>query len=181
MQKKSIYKYAAEAGVPAGLYLTLMSACLLLSIRIPSLPMLLLPLAIGFPFILWGLLSKVCREEPTYRKFSSVWLGGIYTIIFGTLICTFLSALYVMGIEPGFVGLYVQNAIDTVESSPMSADYQSTVTLMREALNAHILPSSMEFLITMAWFTCFTGSILSMIIAFIMSRAGRKIPGRASF
>lgn len=181
MQKRSIYKLAAEAGLPTGLYLSVMSGCLLMSIKMPSLPMLLLPLCIGFPFLLWIMMKKISKEEPSYSKFSSLWLGGIYTVIFGTLICMFLSSLYIVGIEPGFVGLYIQNAIATVEASPFAAEYQSTVALMQEALNAHILPSGLEFLTTMAWFTCFTGSILSLGIALIMSKTFRKIPAdRAS-
>lgn len=178
MQKKSIYKYAAEAGIPVGLYLTLMSACLLLSIKLPALPMLLLPLAIGFPFLLWARLKKIGREEPSYIKFSSLWLGGIYMVIFGVMICTFLSALYIHFIEPSFVSLYLNNAIEAVEMSPMAAEYESVTSLMRNAIEAHILPTGMEFLSTMAWFTCFGGSVLSLFIALIMSRASSRTARR---
>ena len=140
MQKKSIYKYASEAGLPTGLYLTLMSACLLLSLKVPALPMMLFPLCLGFPFLLWLMMRKISRMEPSYNKFSSLWLGGIYTVIFGTLICMFLSAVYIVIFEPNFVYQYVNNAIAAVESSPMSAEYESTIYMMREAINAHILP-----------------------------------------
>lgn len=175
MQKKSIYKYASEAGLPAGLYLTIMSACILLSIKIQALPMLLLPLALGFPFLLWSLMKKIVKSEPAYNKFASIWLGGIYTVIFGTLICLFFSAVYVTFFEPNFVWLYVNNAITAVETSPMSADYAQTIALMREAMNARLLPSSYEFLTTMAWFTCFTGSIISLFLALLLTKSGKKV------
>ena len=175
MQKKSIYKYASEAGLPAGLYLTVMSACLLLSVKFPGLPLVLFPLALGFPFILWMLMKRITREEPSYNKFSSLWLGGIYTVIFGTLICMFLSAIYIVVFEPGFVQLYVNNAIQAVESTPMADQYQQTITLMKEAMDAHLLPSGLEFLTTMAWFTCFAGSILSLVLSFIMVKTGKKV------
>ena len=175
MQKKSIYKYASEAGLPVGLYLTVMSACLLLSVKFPGLPLVLFPLALGFPFILWMLMKRIAREEPSYNKFSSLWLGGIYTVIFGTLICMFLSAIYIVVFEPGFVQLYVNNAIQAVESTPMADQYQQTITLMKEAMDAHLLPSGLEFLTTMAWFTCFAGSILSLVLSFIMVKTGKKV------
>ena len=175
MQKKSIYKYASEAGVPAGLYLTLMSMCVLLSVKIPALPLLLLPLILGFPLILWMLVRKISREEPSYNKFSSLWLGGIYTVIFGSLICMFVSAFYLVMFEPNFVNLYISNALDAVENSSMAGEYASSIELMHEAVEAHILPSGLEFLTSMAWFTCFVGSILSLIIALIMSKSGRKV------
>ncbi|MCH5233012.1 MAG: DUF4199 domain-containing protein [Muribaculaceae bacterium] len=180
MKRKSIYKYASEAGFPAGIYLTLMSACLLMSVRIPNLVLLELPLAIGFPFVLWALMRKIIKAEPSYTKFASVWLGGIYTVIFGTVICLFLSALYITYVEPGFVGIYVNNALEALEMSPMAGDYQPTITLMHEAIDAHILPSGMEFLTTMAWLTCFSGSVLSLLIALLMTKAGKKITERAS-
>lgn len=175
MQKKSIYKYASEAGLPAGLYLSVMSACVLLSVKFPALPMFLLPLCIGFPFLLWVLIRQISRNEPSYNKFSSLWLGGIYTVIFGSLICMFLSALYIVFFEPDFVNLYVNNALVAVESSPFASEYEASINMMHEAIEAHILPSGLEFLTTMAWFTCFCGSILSLLIALIMSKTGRKV------
>lgn len=180
MNKKSIYRYASEAGLPAGFYLTLMSACLLMSIKFPILPMFLLPLAIGFPFVLWILLRKICKEEPSYLKFSSLWLGGIYTVIFGSLICLFLSAIYIIAVEPNFVNLYFLNAIETIETSDMASQYENSIALMKEAMNAGILPSGLEFLTTMAWFTCFSGCLISLLIALLMPKMGRKVTGEAT-
>ena len=173
MQKKSIYKYASEAGLPIGLYLSAMSACLLVSVKIPALPMLLLPLALGFPVVLWAMMKKISRQEKSYNKFSSLWLGGIYSVIFGTLICMFLSALYIVFIEPNFVNLYISNALSAVESSPVAGEYEASISMMRQAMEAHVLPTGLEFLTTMAWFTCFCGSVLSLVIAAIM-RGGKK-------
>ena len=178
MQRKSIYKYASEAGLPAGLYLTLMSACMLFSLQMPGLPMLLLPLAIGFPFVLWALMKKIVKAEPSYNKFSSLWLGGIYTVIFGTLICFFLSALYIVFLEPGFVYKYFEAAIEAVETSPMADNYATSIKLMREAMDAHLLPSGLEFLTTIAWFTCFSGSIISLLLALLMSKSSKRVTRR---
>lgn len=171
---KSIYKYAAEAGVPVGLYLSLMSACLLLSLRIDFLPTLILPLAIGFPFLLGFLMRRIARQEPSYLKISALWLGGIYSVIFGTLICSLLSALYLTFVEPTFVSLYVSNAIATIQSSPLAGEYAATTELMQEAIDAHLLPSGLEFVSTMGWCTCFAGSMLSLLLSAIIVNAGRR-------
>lgn len=180
MQKKSIYTYAAESGVPAGLYLTLMSFCLLFSVKLPNTILLLLPLAIGFPVFLWVMMKNIVKKEPGYMKFSSLWLGGIYTVIFGTLICMLLSSLYIVFIEPGFVQLYVMNTVEALEISPFATEYETSIALMKEAMEAHILPSGLEFLMTMAWFTCFTGSLLSLVIALLISRGRRKVSSEIS-
>lgn len=171
---KSIYKYAAEAGIPVGIYLSVMSACLLLSLKVDILPMLIFPLAIGFPFLLARIMRGIARQQPAYLKVSALWLAGIYSVIFGSLICTFLSALYLTFVEPSFVSAYVANAIATIESSPMAAEYEATTSLMREAMDSHMLPSGIEFISTMAWCTCFSGSILSLILAFFIVRFRKR-------
>lgn len=170
---KSIYKYAAESGVPMGIYLCLMSASLFLSLRFPVLGMLTLPLALGFPIVLGFLIRRIWREEPAYRKLSALWLGGIYTVIFGSLICMAVSGAYVVFVEPGFVTSYVTNVIETLEASPGATEYAARAEVLRQAMQAHLLPSGMEFVTTMAWFTCFAGSIMSLLIALGMS-GGRK-------
>lgn len=180
MQKKSIYKYAAEAGVPTGFYLCAMSACILMSVRIPVLPVLLFPLVIGFPVYLWFIMKKISLAEPAYKKFSSLWLGGIYTVIFGTLICMLFSALYIRFFEPDFVNQYVTNAISAIESSPAASEYESALTLMHDAVEAKVLPTGFQFITTMAWFTCFAGSMLSLALAFIVSKTGRRPEERYS-
>jgi hypothetical protein len=175
---KSVYKYAAEAGLPAGLYLTVMSACVLLSLRVEFLPTLILPLLIGFPFLLGYGMRRMARTEPSYMKFSALWLFGIYTVIFGTLICSFFSGVYLLFVDPGFVHAYVERAIADVEASPVSSQYEATTAIMRDALDSHILPNGMQFVATMGWFTCFFGSVLSMVLAMVVSRGKpRKTAG----
>ncbi|MDE5874578.1 MAG: DUF4199 domain-containing protein, partial [Muribaculaceae bacterium] len=159
-----------RAGLPVGIYLTVMSACLLLSLRIPSLPLLLLPLAIGFPFFIGYLMELIARDQPAYRKVATLWLGGIYMVIFGTLICALLSALYIKFIDPAFVYSYVSNAIVTIEESAMAPQYASTLNIMHQAIENHMLPNGMEFVSSLAWSTCFIGSILSLLIALILAK-----------
>lgn len=172
--KKSVYAYAAVAGVPIGLYLTVMSGCLLMSLKAPALPMLLPPLALGFPLLLWTLMKRVAHREPTYVKVSALWLAGIYSVIFGTLICLLMSALYIVFVEPAFVRSYVSHAIESINSSPVASDYAATVALMQEAIDSHLLPSGLRFVVAMAWSTCFAGSILSLILSLVIVAGARR-------
>lgn len=172
--KKSIYRYAAEAGLPVGIYLTAMSACMLLGLHYSMLISLLLPLALLFPIILGFFIHQIAKKEPDYLKVSALWLGGIYTVIFGTIICMLFSACYIFFVEPGFVYEYVISAIESIESSPMKEEYAATTALMRDAINARILPSGIEFITTMGWTTCFFGSILSLVIAMIIVKIRKR-------
>ncbi|MBD5356831.1 MAG: DUF4199 domain-containing protein [Bacteroides sp.] len=172
--KKSIYRYAAEAGFPIGIYLSVMAACMLMGLKYEFLTSFLLPLTIAFPFLLGVILRQIAKKEPAYMKVSALWLGGIYTMIFGTIICMLFSACYIFFADPGFVYEYVSSAIDSIESSPMKEQYANTTAIMREAIEARILPSGIEFVATMGWSTCFFGSILSLIVAAIIVKINKR-------
>ncbi len=172
--KKSIYQYAAESGIPVGIYLCMMSGCLLLSIKYTMLGTLLFPLAIGFPLILGFMMKQIAKKEPEYLKIPALWLAGIYIVIFGSIICMLFSAAYITFANPGFVYEYVSAAIDTIENSPVKDQYANTAALMRDAIDARILPTGTEFVATMGWTTCFTGSLLSLLIAAIIVSINRK-------
>lgn len=169
---KSVYKYAAEAGLPVGVYLTAMSACLLLSLRIESLPVFMPLLALGFPFLLAYYMRRMARQEPAYSKFSALWLCGIYSVIFGTLICSLFSGIYLTVIDPGFIHSYIANALVEIESSPAAGEYAATTDMMRRALDGRMLPGGMQFVASMGWLTCFAGSMLSLVLALMLG--GRR-------
>lgn len=172
---KSVYKHAAESGVPMGFYLTLMSACLLLSVRLPQISMLTLPLLIGLPFFTAWLMKRIVAQSPAYRRVSPLWLAGIYIYIFGTLICTFLSLLYVMFVEPHFVREYFEMAIAGVERGGLGGEYAASIASIRKAIDNNALPTGVQFVTSMAWATCFFGSLLSLLIAAVLSRGRRNL------
>ena len=171
---KSIYKYAAEAGIPTGLYLTLMSGCFLLSPKYDFLSMLIFPLMLVFPVVVWALMKRVATLQPLYSRFSPLWLFGIYSIIFGTLICALVSGVYLVFVDPGFMTHYVESAIANIQESPMAGQYAQTIDMMQDALDRHMLPSGLQFVATMGWFTCFSGAMLSLVMALIVSRGNTK-------
>lgn len=171
---KSIYKYAAEAGLPVGLYLTLMAILLFVSIKIESATSLIFLLAAGFPFLLGYRMRRIAIAEPAYMKVSALWLGGIYTVIFGSLICALFSGIYLVFVDPGFINAMVMSAVYSLEGSPVAPEHSATISLMRDAVDAHLLPTGMEFVSTMGWLTCFSGSVLSLILSLIIVKTGTR-------
>lgn len=170
MNTKSVYKYSAEAGLPIGLYLVAISACFFLCLKVEFLQMLILPLAIGFPFLLGYSMKRLVRQEPTYNRFSPLWLFGIYSVIFGTLICMLFSTIYLVFVDPSFIIRYVNASIEGIQALPSSDQYKATIEVLQHAVDSHLLPSATQFVTTMGWFTCFTGSMLSLVLALIISR-----------
>lgn len=166
---RSAFSYAAHAGLPMGIYLSVLSLCVLASLRLDFLPMLILPLLIGVPVILFFMMRRTAADNPSLRRLSPLWLMGIYTFIFGSLICALVSNLYIMMVEPDFVARYLEQTIINMESLSDAGEFDAQISMMREALAKNTLPGSMQFVSTMAWSTCFFGSILSLLIAAILS------------
>lgn len=174
MDTKSVYKYAAESGVPVGLYLICISTCFLLSLKVGLLQMLILPLVIGFPFLLGYRMKRLANMEPQYNRFYPLWLFGIYSVIFGTLICMLYSSLYLVFIDPSFISNYVAESIEGIKALPSSEHYEATIEVLQKAIDSHMLPSGTQFVTSMGWFTAFGGAMMSLVLALVISRMSAK-------
>jgi len=129
--------------------------------------------AVGIPVVLWILQRKMWDQCPLYRRVSSLWLMGIYTFIFGSLICTLLSNLYILAFAPNFVADYARESIRMMESSPDPALYAEQTKMLRRMLERRALPTPFGITTTMAWATCFSGSLLSLLWAFLIRATKR--------
>ncbi len=178
MTSPSIFHLAARAGLPIGLILTFMSACMLFSIHYPSLPLALVGVIL-IPICLVSYMRRIATRLPIYNKFVPLWLFAMYSIIFGTLICTLLSALYVTFFEPDFINVYIDTTMaqlnDNLTGELLQA-HQHNIDLINMARERHLLPSALEFISSLAWSTAFFGTLLSIPLALIAVRR-RRVAG----
>lgn len=170
MGKTSIYYLASKAGVPVGMMLTAMSACFIFSRQAPSLSIVMMLIFLSIPGFMTFKMRMVAREYPEFRKLAALWVYGIYSFIFGTLICALLTAGYLLLVEPGFLYNYMSETVEGLSRSPLATEYSEQITVMRRALEQNLVPSPMEFVISIGWATCFGGSVLSLPLAAIVSR-----------
>ena len=168
-KQKSIYKYSSELGPGMGLYLFLMSACLLISVHWRGAVLPLLPLALGWPVMMWFLLKRIWNKCPHYRTTSAMWLAGIWICIFGALICAALSSAWILIFQPDFISLYLHQCLDMVQAADLPAAYTHMTADMRTALESGNIPSPMQWIFSMIWFTAFSGAIMSLIVAICMT------------
>lgn len=179
-RQKSIYKYSSELGLGMGLYLFLMSASLLASVRWSGSILLLLPLVLAWPVVLWALLRRIWRECPVYRTTGAMWLAGIWICIFGSLICASLSAAWILLFEPDFLYLYLNQCLEMAASANLPTDYSQMTADMRAMLESGHIPTPMQWIFSMIWLTAFSGAVMSLIVALCMtlrrSSDARKFP-----
>lgn len=162
---KSVYAQAASAGLPMGALLCGTAACFLFSLRWPAVSIGVFPLLCCTIVLLYKKMRRLAAAEESYRRVSTLWLFGIYTFVFGSLIAALFSAVVLIFVEPGFIGRYLMESVAQVEASPMAAELAEQTALMRRALDAGILPSESQFVSTMGWLTAFGGSMLSLLMA----------------
>lgn len=175
MNVRDVIGYAARGGVAIGLYLTLISSCMVLSLHNSLLAFVGLVLTAGVPVVLWRFLRGMRRSCGCDVGFGSLWLGGIYYFVFGSLICGFLTALYLLFVEPTFLTDYVRMGIDSWHSAGSPAEMKPQIDVMQRAIERKMIPGPMELVVSMIWSTAFFGSLLSAVEAMLLSsvRYGR--------
>jgi hypothetical protein len=165
----SVYRYAARNGIVLGIWLSAMALCFMLSLRLPQLSFMLLLLTVGIPFVVGAIMWQVCKREPHYCRFTPLWLMGIYTFIFGSLIAAAVSAAWLLLVDPSFLYSYISNALALFKSAPAGTVPAAELTMLQQAIENKAIPSPMQFVFTMIWTTSFLGSLLSMAIAAVMT------------
>lgn len=173
-KRKSLYTYSAEYGLMFGLYLSVIALCFMLSVRFISTSLIVYPLLIGAPLIIWIDMIRLYRQEPAYRTNGALWMFGICLAFFGSLICATTTVGYMYFIEPDFFYKYAKMLIDIINESAMSAQYKEQTEILQLAIDKRELPSPFDFAISMSWFTLFMGSITAMFFAPIIRYVGAK-------
>lgn len=171
---KSVYKYAAEAGVPMGLYLTCMGMSMLLAPVQPGLAVVYLGLLLGFPFAIARAMNWMRSHEPSYGRTQDMWLMGMYAVIFGVLIRSLVLMVFLMWIEPGYVHRIAVAGLEAMRDPAYAADYASTAYVLERAVQSHMLPSPTELVLAMGWCTCGLGSVLSGLVALFLVHRRRS-------
>ena len=172
--RKSVYRYGAEFGPFIGLYFIFMSACLISSIKLSLMTLLMAALLPGFPIILYVLMRRMYREAPYLRTFSALWTGGIMTTLCGCLICSLVTAAWLIFVQPDFFTQYLSQAIQTVQNAGQGSEYEEQINVLQKAMETGTMPSPMQFVLSMVWTTVFSGSIISMICAWVLMAKDRR-------
>lgn len=166
---RSVYHHAARNGLVMGGWLSAISLCFIFMLKVPQLSVAFYLLLLGVPLVASRLMGRFAASNPQMRRFAPLWLNGIYTFIFGSLICAAITAATMLISDPHYIRTYVAATVDGLRNSPYAADYSQQISVMDQAMQQNMLPSAMDFVFSMIWTTSFFGSMLSMLIAALMS------------
>ncbi len=172
-QPRSVYSYAAESGAVMGLYLCLIASCFLFSRHADILSVLIFPLLAGVPFLLARGMKRMSREVEAYAGVTPMWLMGIYTFIFASLIATLFTTAILLFVEQGLLYNMIQSGIEELKAHNANGSFTRHIELGNMAIEKHLIPTPLDFSLTMAWSTSFAGSIISLATAWILTRRSR--------
>lgn len=174
-ETKLIYQRAARYGVPMGLYLSLLSVSVVFSDRAALLPVLALVLIVCWPLAIYRIQRREHLAAGGAMPYAGLWLTGIMTVVFGSLICALVTCGVITALRPNFIYEQMQEALDIYRQVPEMRGSEM-MTVMQQATDKGMLPSPIEYAMQMFWLTSFAGSVISAVLAFV----AMKLPARRS-
>lgn len=169
----SVYRIGAEDGLKMG---PLMILCLFLCglttyqvwAFVPALASLLAP-----PVALYLMMNRTRQRYGMQCTFSALWLEGICTFFFGSLLMALFCYVALRFIWPGFIAHQV-DAIVSTYSTIDSAQARDIASTMDKARKSGLIPSPIDIALELVYIGVFSGSVLSMIFALIVRKVNSK-------
>lgn len=157
---RPLFEQSARQGIYFGILFTLMSGCFLFGMRIPSLSIVLMLLAAICIFYLPHSLSVVAARQASYCIFPALWMSGIVQFVCGALICSLVTAIFLVFVSPDFLSGYLSDMAGRLSAMDRNSgsDYS---TLM-------VTPTAMQFVGSMFWATSFCGSVISLVTGMLL-------------
>lgn len=183
-KQPTVYGLGASDGRWIGLAMGLCVMCMVVSADLnvtaaggsfirglaPLLQWLGLALFVGVPYAVWRMLRRGWVTGRVPATFSAVWLHGICIFLFGSLIMALIMYATLKYLSPNWIEIQTEALAAQMASEPqMSAQ----AGMLMEAAQSGRLPSAIYMSVTTIWLVAFTGSMWSMIFAFVLTRTHR--------
>ncbi len=171
---KSVYKRGAEYGLWFGIYLTAMSLAIMYGLGHSTLLLLLaVAMLVAIPAVIYQVMRRYRTSMHGFASFSSLWMLGIMTFLFGSLICGMVTYVWMQYVMPTFIYDQVVTAIELYKTIP-GEEAAEMVKVMQAIVDGHALPSPFDVVVQMIMLVTFLGSLVSMAMAAVLGL--RRIP-----
>ena len=180
--KKSIYKRAAEWGLPFGLYIACMGVASIYADYFAPLSIIFILMIMATPLVVYYFQRRRFIEDDGFTEYAGLWMLGILLFIFGSVIASFIIYLVLQYFRPDFMYEQARMVIEAYSKIPQASDSEVLRVLQGYLLmdgfvsvDEKLLPTPIEAVFNAFWFITFFGSLVSAITALI---AQRKLPKR---
>ena len=172
-QSPNVYRRGASDGALMGLVLCGIFASWALSMRMPLASLAFPLLCIAVPVLAYVQLRRGYRADLGTSTFSALWMHGICTFFFGSLLMAALSIVWLRWGEPGLINASLASAAD-VYARLDSPQAQKMASDVQKIIDMGLTPRPIDVALALLWAGVFSGSILSMIYAGIIRAIGYK-------
>ncbi len=172
--KRSIYKCAAEWGLPFGLYIACMGVASIYTDYFAPLSIIFILMIMATPLVVYYFQRRRFIEDDGFTEYAGLWMLGILLFIFGSVIASFIIYLVLQYFRPDFMYEQARMVINAYSKIPQVSDSE-VLRVLQRMVHEKLLPTPIEAVFNAFWFITFFGSLVSAITALI---AQRKLPKR---
>ena len=170
-ERKSVYKQAAEYGIPLGLYMSTISLMTLYTDLMPLFSVVAMVLLFAGPVVIYRFQRRYFIEQGGMAEYAALWMLGIMMVIFGAIITGAVTYVVLQYVRPNYIYDQAQATLDAYNALPeLRAQASQVLDVLQTMLEQKALPSAIELVFNMFWFVTFSGSVLSAITAAFASR-----------
>lgn len=167
----SVYRRGADDGFWLGIYLSVLIILCFSSVNMPLLSFPAMILGLGVPAMIYFFLKRGFAADGGKSIFSALWLQGICTFFFGSLIMALTVYIYLRFVNPTYFPDGVGSLIEMYDQAGVD---DSTYELLTQMKKNNIYPTAGQTAVELIWATVFTGSLLSMLLTFIIRTFNKR-------
>ena len=172
-QKKNVFGRGADYGAILGMWLTVMALAWIYADKVAPLAVAGLIMAIVTPVVVYRFQSKEYVASGGKAPFADLWMLGILMFICGSLITGLVTYSVFQWLRPEFIRTQAELAAQIYESEP-SLGMAEAGKILRDVIEQGALPSPIQMVMSLFWFTTFGGSVLSALTAVLARAFGRQ-------
>lgn len=173
---QSVYRRGASDGTRLGLWIVATFFAGAYSVTYPILGTLSLLMALAVPIIVYRRMASDWRQVPSMRFFSAIWMHGIAMFFFASLLLAVAVYVFLRWMEPAYlvnnvtaaIKIYAQLGQDNMPQAAQMAQ------MLQQMLDHNMLPSPASLAFTTIWTVTFTGSMLSIVLAWMVRIVNRN-------
>lgn len=168
VETKSIVQFAMEWGVYMGLYFVVKFIFEVWSMDSFFCNAVSLCMLLCIPVFVYFVMRKYDVLNGLKCYFSQLWMMGILLFFFTSLISSLAQYIYYVYINPEYIKLQFQSAVELMEAWNVMANDPSLLEAMKAGLDKGNVPSPMSVVVERMWVNLFFGSLLSAAIAWLV-------------
>ncbi|MCM1450473.1 MAG: DUF4199 domain-containing protein [Clostridiales bacterium] len=169
---KTFVSIAADYGPLLGLCFVITFFAALYSLQFPALSFLVIASIVAVPVTVWIMMRRTWRKSLCTMPYATLWTQGIVAFACGAIFLAVSAFVFFKWVDPDLFlrVLQAQEERWTAQSTEQSL---ANARALHAMIEGGAVPRAGQLVVQLVCLTIFSGSMLSMLVAFIV-RLGRK-------